>query len=188
MHTKLKRLISLGAEQIVQQTLGKLNGALNKQHPNTSFQVAVNLVDDVGGAWSSHYATDYKNRFDIGGLVNRNFCVPYFWTSEDYTKDLVIQRTEAAVFRTLYWLNKGQSTTLKDCLGQEQFVFQQLSAKGQKQTLEPNLQAFYDQYQNTSNYNLIFNFFYGDKAAEALGYPSFGLGVGLGFDWVSGKL
>ncbi|MGB0839277.1 MAG: hypothetical protein ACPGXL_04000 [Chitinophagales bacterium] len=183
-HTKLKALINLGTEQIVQQTLGKLNEKWKNKHPNRSFQVTVNLIDDVGGAWSNHYTTDYKNRFDMGGLLSRNFCVPCFWMSEIYTKELVIQRTKAAVFRTLYWLEKGKPQTLKACFKQEQFVYRNLSTKGQQQTLGTKQQVFYKQYQDSDNYNLIFNFFYGDEVAKTLGYPSFGLGNGQIFELI----
>ncbi|WP_235299376.1 hypothetical protein [Portibacter marinus] len=55
---KLKQLIALEAEELVSQCLREINLKL-KDTSDRTIQVAINLVDDVEGAWSPYAVTDY---------------------------------------------------------------------------------------------------------------------------------
>jgi hypothetical protein len=37
------------------------------------------------------------------------------------------------------------------------------------------MHQFYVQHENASEYNVIFNFFYGDNGSQSLGFPTYGL-------------
>ncbi len=41
---------------------------------------------------------------------------------------------------------------------------------------------YYEENKEADDYNLIFNFFYGDDASQSLSYPRFGIKDMTGFD------
>ena len=173
---KIKMLRQLQAEALIPSALEQINRTLPAGN-REKMEVVINVADDVGGSWSSRYTTDYINRFDVGPLVKRNFCTPYFWTSETYSTALILQRAKAAVYRTLYWKKKGKPMTLAACVAQEVYVQQQLDSS------IPTVQeydfdaigTFFKQYAESEDYSLLFNFFYGDEASEQLAYPVYGI-------------
>ena len=185
---RLKELKNLGAEQIIQEILNDLNGNNFSKNSNRNFKVAINLSDDLKGGWTNHFTSDYDSKFKINGLFSRNFCTPVFWTSENFTKDIIKERTLEYIFRTVYWLNNPKPKTLKEHLEQEIFVAIQAKSKGKFQNTDfKGLHKFYKDNQNTDNYHIIFNFFYGDKASASLEFPPYGIVENItGFDYSKG--
>jgi len=181
--SKINKLQNLNAEQIIREELEEINTKINSKKDRT-IQVVLNLADDIGGAWTDCYTTDFSSKFDILSLVKRNFCTPYFWTDETYTKQLITQRTREYVYRTLYVIKKGKPTTLKDHVEQEVYV--QIHSNDIFQISENNfseIKKHYTQYADSEEYNLIFNFFYGDEASESLAYKTYGVGKNAGWDY-----
>lgn len=84
---KIKELKSLQAENIIAETLNELNKKIKSDHSRT-IKVILNLADDLKGGWTNRYTTDFDSKFKINALVTRNFCTPFFWTSEDYNPNL----------------------------------------------------------------------------------------------------
>lgn len=182
---KLKELKSLAAEQVIEETLNELNDNHFSKNSDRNFKVAINLSDDLKGGWTNRFTSDYDSKFKINGLFSRNFCTPIFWSSESFTKDIIKERALAYIFRTVYWLSKPKPKTLKEHLAQEIFVASQTKNKNkfQKTNFEA-LEKFYKDNENTDNYHLIFNFFYGDKASASLGFPTYGIIENItGFDY-----
>lgn len=184
---KIIDLQAMKAEQLMTATLQELNREFRHSKSDHTIKVAINIADDIGGGWTNHYATDFDNKFKINGLVSRNFCTPILWTSETYSEDLVVRRTREYAYRTLYWVKQAKRlVTLQDHLEQEIFV-------AQKMAIQPSidekgvqlLKRFYEQHTGASAYNLLFNFFYGDEAAQSLGYPSCGINSATGFDYAA---
>ena len=68
MLRQIQYLQTLHAEQIIEAELAQINNTL-KSYKDTTFKVVLNLADDIGGAWSNYYATNYTSKFDIGALV-----------------------------------------------------------------------------------------------------------------------
>ena len=179
---KVQALITLGAEDIAQQEINRINNArLTKEE--RIIQVVINLTDDVEGSWSSRYTTDYTSKFDLNALVKRDFCTPYFWTSETYTEKKIAQRIRAYLYRTLYAIDNGKPKTLKQHLDQESFVYRKLEKERNEQLDREKVQidqefevidSFFQEHADSEDYSLIFNFFYGDKASQSLGYASYG--------------
>jgi len=182
--SKINELQHLDAEQITQAELKKINNNFRpKEYP--TIQVVINLADDIDGAWTNRYTTDFSSKFEIQAFVKRNFCAPYFWTSETYTKELIIQRTKEYAYRTLHTIHKGKPKTLKDHIEQEIYV--QFRSNDTSQISEDNyseIEKFYLQHADSEDYNLIFNFFYGDEASESLAYKTYGIGKNAGWDYV----
>ncbi|MEO7292620.1 MAG: hypothetical protein ABIW34_05930 [Ginsengibacter sp.] len=174
---KLTELKSLNTEQVVQETLFDLNNKLTNQPNDKIYKVALNLSDDLKGGWTNHFTTDYESKFKINAIVNRNFCTPLFWTSEHFTIELIKKRTLQYAYRTIYWLTNPKPKTLKDHVEQERFVSKNVDiTTAIKQILDLNIiDTFYKQHQDTDNYHIIFNFFYGDSASKSLEFPCFGV-------------
>ncbi|MEL7222550.1 MAG: hypothetical protein AAGJ93_14605, partial [Bacteroidota bacterium] len=184
---KITHLKELQAEKLVSETLQQLNSALKLSSSERIIKVAINIADDLEGGWTNRYSTDFDNKFKINGLISRNFCTPILWSSENYTKELIIERTRTYAYRSLFWLNRGSRLiSLEDHLAQEVFVAQKRNAS---LSFAPQdilgLKLFYEQHSKTELYSIIFNFFYGDEAAQALGYPTYGIGNLKGFDYVT---
>lgn len=183
---KIHELQALQAEELIGEVLVELNA---KQHDTqaTTIKVVLNLADDLKGGWTNHYTTDFDSKFKINALVVRNFCTPYFWTSEDYDPDSIKRKTLEYAYRTIYWKQNEKPKTLADHFAQEVFVQQQIpptdtiSATTDWSTLEELYQTFKD----SDDYSLLFNFFYGDEASASLGYATFGVEERAGFRYAS---
>jgi hypothetical protein len=182
---KLFELKALEIEPIMDQTLNELNKKLKSEHQDQNYKVAFNLLDDLKGSWTNRFISDYDNKFKIEGLINRNFCTPLFWASEDYSIEKIKIRTLESAYRTLYWQTKRNPITLKEHVEQEKFIgkevgFNKHIADGEYLQLE----EFYEKNQLQDNFNLIFNFFYGNEASKSLAFASFGLNSkATGFDY-----
>lgn len=173
---KLQELKYLGTEQIIQKILDDLNDKSFSKISNRNFKVAINLSDDLKGGWTNRFTSDYDSKFKINGLLSRNFCTPIFWSSETFTKDIIRERTLEYIFRTIYRLTNPKPNTLKEHLEQEIFVASHTKHKGDGlETDFAALDKFYNDNKHTENYHIIFNFFYGDKASESLGFPTYGI-------------
>ncbi len=183
---KLSALEALNAEAIMREALAELDLTRQKQDSGT-IKVVLNLADDLKGGWTNRYTTDFDSKFKLNALVTRNFCTPYFWTSEEYSEELIHSRAIEYAIRTLYWLDHGKLRTLEDHLNQETFVSRNASQKPDKMGDALLLQAerFCAQHRMQDDYNVIFNFFYGDEACESLGYPTFGMKGITGFQYAA---
>jgi hypothetical protein len=182
---RLNELKSLDAEQIIIETLNNLNDSHFSKKLNRNFKVVINLSDDLKGGWTNRFTSDYDSKFKINGLFSRNFCTPIFWTSEKFTKSIIRERTLEYIFRTVYWLTNPKPRTLKEHLEQEIFVATQTKSNCKvPETNIKGLDKFYKDNENTDDYHIIFNFFYGDKASASLEFPTYGIvGNVTGFDY-----
>ncbi|MEO1712658.1 MAG: hypothetical protein AAFU60_04925 [Bacteroidota bacterium] len=183
---KIEELQALGAEDILREVAD----TLNQQVPNSvdrTFQILLNLGDDVQGAWTNRYTTDYTSKFRLSPMVNRNFCVPYFFTSETFTVEEIRRRALAYAYRTWYWLEQGPPRTLEDLLGQEVYVARSLGPREKPSRVSDfsTIEEFYETAKKEEDYAVLFNFFYGDEASQALGYPTFALSAQAGFAYAT---
>ena len=166
---KLTELKDLDAEQIIRDTLDDLNGKLGKEEDKPAFKVVLNVSDDLKGAWTNRYTTDYDSKFKLNALVARNFCTPVFWTSENYDEQKIATRTLEYCYRTYYWQFHPKPQTLGEHIFLEQLVAQQV-----KPVVNPGidfigLNSYFDMHKNSTDYLVIFNFLYGDAAMQSLG-------------------
>lgn len=172
---KLFELKKIDAEKIIAETLEELN-AENVDEPADVFNVALNLSDDLKGAWTNRYTSDYDSKFRINAFSARKFCIPVFWSSEDYTAELVRERTLEYAYRTIYWQTNPKPLTLEQHLNQEKFVVANVKYKRIFPISDcKSIDKFYETHKHSDNYSLIFNFFYGNKASASLSFPLFGL-------------
>jgi hypothetical protein len=181
---KIQELKKMNAEKIMEDELNKINDKINDNRKG-EFEVVINISDDIGGEWSNFHTTSYSSKFKLSSLVNRSFCTPYFWTSENYSEEMIAQRTKEYVFRTLFWLNNETPKSLEDFCKQEVFVQSNSNENIQKTRFDDftKIQKFYTKNLKSEDYNLIFNFFYGDGASNSLGYSSYGMNKNEGFEY-----
>ena len=180
---KISELEKLAAEQIASDVIKEVNQQYGLDEKN-KIDVVINLADDLKGAWTNHHTTDYESKFKFNALVNRNFCTPYFWTSESYDEQLIKKRTLEYLRRTIYWLNNPKPKTLADHVNQEIFVFENNIYKSDKNSDLDFIKFFYSSNKNSAEHDVIFNFFYGDLASKSLGYKTHGIKEITGFDYV----
>jgi hypothetical protein len=186
IQAKLLQLKALKAEQYMTDVLQDLPHHLRKHHSNRHFKVALNLLDDLHGGWTNRFTSDFDSKFKISGLVNRNFCTPFFWASEAITKETIQERTLEYVWRSIYWVSNRKPIRLKDYVAQETFVATNVRKKSNQPKSDfKNLTVWYQLQQDNDDYTVIFNFFYGDAASKSLGVPTFGVEEGkTGFEYV----
>ena len=175
---KLLELKDLKAEHIIEETIFELNKSdILREAKNDIFKVSLTLSDDLKGGWTNRFTTDYDSKFKLNALINRHFCTPVFWTSENFDSILIRERTLEYAFRTIHWLSKPKPKTLKEHVEQEVFVAKQIKYQSKKEPCDVSfLNDFYEKYKETDGCSIIFNFFYGDEASEQLGFKTYGIG------------
>jgi hypothetical protein len=181
---KLYQLKDLDIEGIMAGTLIKLNRKLKDEtakgnSPDQQFKVSFNLIDDVKGAWSNRYITEYDTKFKINGLIKYQFCTPLFWASEEIPINKITSRTFEYCYRSLYWLSHKQPSTLEDHVEQEIHMAKEMGLPSPITKIEnKSLLDFYHKHKQEDNYSMIFNFFFGDEASKSLEFPCYGIRKG----------
>ncbi len=171
---KLMELKELEIESIIQNAIDELNILFKNDKNTTVFKMAFNLSDDFGGGWTNRFTADFDSKFKINALIERGFCVLLFWTSELFTPNLIKERVLEYAFRYYYWLTHPKPNTLKEHIEQEIFVAKNTVVIPPSVT-SPHLESFYLKNEQTDNYNIIFNFLYGDIASKSLAFPTYGI-------------
>ena len=181
---KIEELESLKAEEIMVEVIQAFNSNLDELSTR-KIEVVLNVVDDSQGKWTNRFTTDFDSKFKTSAILSRDFCVPYFWTSEKYTERLIQLRTKEYLSRALYCLSHPKPRTLEAHLQQEIFVSKNTIDKNyffEKSKFE-KIEEFYLKHKQSEVYNLIFSFLYGDEAGDNLGYQKYEIGKVTGFDY-----
>ena len=181
---KIIELETLGAEELIAETIESFNTQVTGPSKEV-YTVVLNLADDLHGAWTNFYTTDFDSKFKLNAFVTRNFCTPHFYTSEKYCKDLIRSRTNEYLHRTVYWLANGKPKTLEDYVTQESHVAANSNPIRNEidESQFEEMLLFYGVYKSSQEYDLIFNFFYGDEASESLAYKKYGIKNTKGFEF-----
>lgn len=172
---KLSELRALQAEQIIKDTLLQLNQKLYEEKPQAVFKVAFNLADDLKGSWTNRFTSDYESKFKINAFVKRNFCIPFFWTSETFDAKTIVERTRQYCYRTIYWQSHPKPRTLKEHILQEVEVVRGSDVKRKSDFDIEALSTFYEENKDSTDYLVILNFLYGDSATALLGNTPLGI-------------
>ena len=179
---KIGQLEALQAEELIADVLQRLNTI--EKDPLGAITVVINIADDLMGAWTNGHTTDYDSKFKLSAFVSRRFCVPHFWTSENYSAALIETRVKSYAYRMQYLMVNPLPMTLEDHVKQETYVERQL---GLSTALDSDtyqaLDHFYLNHRDSDDYSLIFNFFYGDDASSSLGYRTYGITGATGYDY-----
>jgi len=179
----LHKLKELDAEHLVKEVLVSIVNANEK--PELNFEVVLNVADTKGGAWTNRFTTEHNIKFKDQAKRKRGFITPVIWVDEVISEQLIIERTKASVYRTIHQVKHSDPVTLEEHVAQETFVY--TSGKVSIKNLVPKsfklLDEFYRKHRSTDNYNIIFNFFFGDEASELMGFKKYGIVGANGFDY-----
>ena len=173
---KLLELKELDVEEIIKDTLDKINKKFSVNN-SIDINVVMTLADDLKGGWTNRHTTDYDSKFKINAYINRNFCIPVYWTSEEYDIHKIKRQTEEYCFRTLYWKKRNKPETLEEHIKQELFVNENcITSTNDNRLVDFSFtDNFYKNNKNSTEHSKIFNFMYGDDACRELGYAEFGI-------------
>ena len=172
---QLLELKTLGIESIIAKELEQLNVGNADLFPDKKISVSFCLCDDLKGGWTNKHTTDFDSKFKINAFVARDMCVPYFWTSEVVTAAIIKHRVREYCYRTIYWQEKKRPQTLGQMVAQELFVQEKANAVHSSPIKDSSINDFVERHNESDNVALLLNFWYGDKAVEALGYKSMGI-------------
>ena len=181
---KISELEDHKVETIMEETIKEFNTKLDASH-SKEITVVLNIADDLKGGWTNFFSTDFDSKFKLNAFVSRKFCVPYFWTSESYSRELIKSRTLEYLNRTLYRLKNPQPKTLEEHLEQEIFCVTMENNGNQiyKEANFKKMENYYLENKQSEEFDRIFNFFYGDEGSESLGYKKYGIERPLGFEY-----
>ena len=178
---KLEELNALHAEEMIRESLNTINAAMANDAPDITYRLALNVADDLQGGWTNHYTTDYDSKFKFQALIRRQFCVPLFWSSEQYEEALIRQRTLEYVYRTYYWQFHPRPSTLAAHIRQEQYVAIKTGIRKRNPDFDfEAADVLFKEFADTDSYPVIFNFLFGDDASAELAYPQYGMKDALG--------
>jgi len=179
---RLLLLKKLNAEKLIADILAEINPSLVSTN---KYKVALNIADNIGGAWTNRLTTDFDNKFRSRAKRDLGFCTPTIWIEEGFSSSLIIERTKESIQRTNYQIAQGDPQTLQEHVAQEIHVNYQNDSP--QKTLNKSsyklLDDFYQTHKLTTDYSIIFNFFYGDKASLTMGYKAYGIITGDGFQY-----
>ncbi len=179
--TRLDQLMELKAEEIATRALHATEQRLH--FLNSEFRVALVLADDAGGGWTNYYLTDAKHRFEDPGRANDGWIVILLWTSESPTTEHIRVTVMGTVYRRLYQEPYGFPKTLQQMMDQEGFAAR--FAGAQSPTLEVEDLAYTHEvlkpYLQGNHFPTQFACWYGDRAAQSVGYPAIGLSANAGY-------
>ncbi len=180
---KIDELEKIDAEKLIEDTIHELNSKQNTS-TNEKCLVVLNIADDLKGGWTNYYATDFDSKFKLNAFVSRKFCVPYFWTGESYSEEIIKNRTIEYLRRTLYRLSNPQPKTLEEHLEQEIYAaaIKTNTPLPHEKTYFKKIEDYYTKNKKSEKYDRIFNFFYGDEGSESLGYKKYGIAKPSGYD------
>lgn len=175
MLSKIEELKNLDAEYIMQKTIDEFNSSIDLSI-SEDILVVLNIADDLKGAWTNYYSTDFDSKFKLNAFVKRRFSVPYFWTSEIYSQSLIQSRTIEYMSRTLYWLSNSKPATLEEHFEQEVFVASNANLNNKELVVQNHseIEKFYLENKNSDEQDKIFNFFYGDEGKQEYNLPELG--------------
>jgi len=181
---KIDELEKIEAEKLMEEVIEGLNSNLEISSQQ-EILVVLNIADDLKGGWTNYYTTDFDSKFKLNAFVKRNFCVPYFWTSEVFTEEIIRKRTKEYVNRIIFRLENPQPVTLEQHLEQEIYVATNTNGiiNEAENSLFREIETYFLNNKHSDEYDKIFNFFYGDKGSENLGFKKYGIKDANGYDF-----
>ena len=151
MISAVEAWIACGAEEAAVEAVRE--AAQRFSHRPDRLRVALVLADDVAGAWTNRWTTDFAHRFESAALYKRDFAVGLLWASEPPSAE----RVRAVVLQS-YEREHGPARTLREKLEQERFASVPLGPPPPAEHLD------------ATDAPTLFACLYGDEAAKSLGY------------------
>ena len=161
MISAVEAWIACGAEEAAVEAVRE--AAQRFSHRPDRLRVALVLADDVAGAWTNRWTTDFAHRFESAALYKRDFAVGLLWASEPPSAERVRAVVLQSIGRAVYEREHGRARTLREKLEQERFASVPLGPPPPAEHLD------------ATDAPTLFACLYGDEAAKSLGYSPFRL-------------
>jgi len=176
--------LALDAEGIAADAVADAARIVEPDSPNPAqYKVGLVVSDDLKGAWTNRYASDFAHRFESAPLKRRGWLVGLLWTSEPASEVAVRDAVLTSIYRAHHLQTHPIPTTLGEMLAQEGYATAQAGCIGpapDKDDLEYTRGVLASHLQATDRATVI-GCLYGDAGANALGYPPQGLSDRAGF-------
>jgi hypothetical protein len=147
-------------------------------------KVTLVIADDLKGAWTNRYASEFTHRFQCGGTtgplprwLDHHWITGLFWSSETASRRAVRETILTAVYRTAYVERHGPARVLRRRLAQEGAVMVMAGSIAPvlddedidytREVLEPLLE--------TEDMRTCIQCLFGDGAGRSLGFEPLGL-------------
>ena len=156
MISAVEAWIACGAEEAAVEAVRE--AAQRFSHRPDRLRVALVLADDVAGAWTNRWTTDFAHRFESAALYKRDFAVGLLWASEPPSAERVRAVVLQSIGRAVYEREHGPARTLREKLEQERFASVPLGPPPPAEHLD------------ATDAPTLFACLYGDEAAKSLGY------------------
>lgn len=183
----LDQYLDLKADEIAKQVVEEVAG-----HPyadifaSDNLSLGLVLADDALGGWTDRVDVEFKNTFQTQAMLKRGWVEAILWSSDKATAPTVRLPVELAIHRTAYILQHNTCpTTLKEMLDQEACVWKQYHSDTSSSTGRTDLEGLdsamellkqnQDACVQGEGYPTIVAAYFGDKAAEARGFPCLGM-------------
>ena len=88
MLEKINLLIDHEAEEFISEIITELSDILEWDKVPDLY-IAINIGDDIGGAWTTRFATGYKSEYRIKSLLKKEFWLVYIWAGEAHSKEYI---------------------------------------------------------------------------------------------------
>jgi hypothetical protein len=190
---RLDDLLALDADAVAAQAVA--DAAAELVDERGEFKLGLVIVDDLMGAWTNRYATEFNLRFgggppapvsempaELPRWAKHAWITAPVWSSEPVTGQVVREAVLTAVHRTAYVQRHGRATTLREMLAQEGQVLSRAGCAGPsldddeidytRDVLDPLLGA--------GDMRTAVECLFGDVAAESLGFTQRGLSPSAG--------
>ena len=182
--TRIDELLAMGADEIAAEATASAQARLAHVQLDVEIKATLVLADDVAGGWTNRFTTEASVRFPSRGALKRPFATALAWTSELPSAAQIREEVLAAIYRVAYQQRHGLPTTLLARREQEGLagVFAGTRPGLAGDDLERARAIELTAAPGNEAYPEIFAWFYGDAAAEQLGYRPLGLPARAGFD------
>ena len=187
----IKTLRALEADDIAQAAF--LEAATAFSDVDQQVRVAINLVDDVGGAWSNRYVMEAGERLlvdekRLAAWEKRPFVMLPCWTSERYTAEKLVEEARAALYRYGFAQRHGVVQTLGELM---RLDGEARAFAGAAVTLDADELAYtaelIEPFLPSTDYPVQVACLFGDEAAKELGYEPQGFAAYAGFELALGQ-
>lgn len=173
----LDRLLELDADSVAAAAVAQAREATTAGR----YRATLVLSDDLKGGWTNRYTAEFSARFSLHAMLSRGWIVGMLWTSEEPSPGVVRETILASVYRAVWVERHGYSVTLRDRMAQEGFALRRAGAEVTmsdeeldytREVIRPLL--------DTEDMPTTITAFFGDRAADSLGFARQGLSPNAG--------
>jgi hypothetical protein len=179
---RLWQLKNANAEEIAANEIQKIKDSFPLEK---NVVVTIALADDWKGGWTNSFTTHYQSLFQIKNCLQRQQCIPYFWTSEPMPNEQEIAQRIRTYLLNFVFQSAGKSP---QNLAENLLLWTKIEANLLKKNIFIEktelelIKELYEKNAKTAALSFIIPFLYGDEAVQNSGHAPLGMSKMQGFD------